>query len=73
MSPNDGSLDGVDLVSAEDGQLGKPTGNTAWCYECDSMMLEVRWSNAGETEWICFSTLYDIGAGIWKMDLNLYW
>ena len=69
---DDPPLDGVDLVVSERGDLGKPTSNIAWCFDCDSMMLEVHWRHKDEDQWVCFSTLKELGEGVWQLDPNLF-
>ena len=69
---SDTPLEGVDLVVGPKGDMGKPTGKTGWCFDCDCMMLEVHWRHVDESEWICFSAMQDLGEGIWQIDPNLF-
>ena len=71
MAYQDTSLEGVDLIVSERGDLGKPTGNTGWCFECDCMMVEVHWNHLDEKQWICFSLVRELGEGVWQIDQNL--
>ncbi len=72
MVYEDTPLEGVDIVVSEKGDLGRPTGETAWCFDCDCMMVEVTWKHTEQTEWLCFSILNELGEGLWQINQNSY-